>query len=124
MAGVIGGCPRQERVQPLAALAAGSGCGILRLGLKDDAEAVGERLQRSGEVEPLGLHQEVERITGGLAAEAVIEAVVGAECAIHVLMTPACTDITECHPGFLAEVGAAAAKKCAACHTFEKGVMR
>ena len=69
--------PRQQRVQPFAALAAGGRARILVLGLELDAEAIGERFQRALEVQALGLLDEVERITGLLAAEAVVVLLVG-----------------------------------------------
>jgi len=49
-------------LQPLAARAPGGGLGSLRLGLERDAEAIRQRLERSFEVEPLGRHDEIERI--------------------------------------------------------------
>src|SRR2546421_615495 len=67
------------RSHALAALAAGSSCRILGFGLELDPKAVGERLERAREVQPLGLHHEVERVPRGLAAEAVIEPVVRAD---------------------------------------------
>ena len=79
VARVVGGGAVEQRVQALAALAAGGGSGILVLGLELDAEAVGERLERALEVEPLGLHHEVERVARDLAAEAVVVLLVGAD---------------------------------------------
>ena len=57
--------------------AAGGGRRILGLGLERHPEAVGQRLQRRLEVQPLGLHHERERVARGLAAEAVVVLLVG-----------------------------------------------
>ena len=49
------------------------GLRVLRLALELHAGAVGERLQRGAEVEPLGLHHELEDVAALAAAEAVVE---------------------------------------------------
>ena len=46
---------------------------VLRLALELDAGALGERLERGREVEPLGLHHELEHVAARAAAEAVVE---------------------------------------------------
>ena len=66
-------------MQPLAALPAGRRCRVLLLGLQLDPEAVGERLERASEVEPLGLHHEVERVARLPAPEAVVVLLVRAD---------------------------------------------
>jgi hypothetical protein len=66
-------------VKPFASPTARGGPRILGLGLELDPESLRERLERAGEVDPLGLHHELERVAGGLAAEAVIQALVGAD---------------------------------------------
>ena len=73
IARVVGRSPRQERLEALAALTALRRLRVLVLGLELDSKAVGERLERSREVEPLGLHHEREHVARGLAAEAVVD---------------------------------------------------
>jgi hypothetical protein len=46
---------------------------ILLLELERDLVAVGEQLDRTLEVHALGLHDECERVAGGLTAEAVVD---------------------------------------------------
>ena len=64
-------------MQALAPLPPRRRARVLVLGLELDPEAVGQRLQRRLEVQPLGLHHEVERVAGLLAAEAVVVLLVG-----------------------------------------------
>ena len=52
---------------------------ILLLELQAHAVAVGEVLHRADELETLGVHDEVEGVAGGLAAEAVIDLARGAD---------------------------------------------
>ena len=63
----------------LAAARRAAASGILGLDLELDPEPLGERLERAAEVEPLGLHHELERVARGLAAEAVVQPLVGAD---------------------------------------------
>jgi hypothetical protein len=72
-ADVVGGGALQQRQQPVGALAAGRRRRVLGLALELHPVAVGERLQRAREVEPLGLHHEREDIAPRAAAEAVVE---------------------------------------------------
>ncbi len=75
---VEGGGPVEQRVQPLAPLAACRSLRRLVLGLELDAETVRQRLERALEVEPLGEHHEGERVAGLRTAEAVVVLLVGA----------------------------------------------
>ena len=78
VARVVGRGARQERIQTLVAGAPGGGGRILLFALQPHAETVRQRLERAFEIEPLGLHHEVERRPRLRAAEAVIELLVRA----------------------------------------------
>ena len=69
----------EQRVQALTAGAISGRRGVLLLGLQPHPEAVGKRLDRALEVEPLRLHDEVERVAGLRTAEAVVVLLVGAD---------------------------------------------
>ena len=76
---VIRGRPREQRVETLPALAPRRRRRVLGLGLELDAESVRQRLEGTGEVEPLGFHHEVEGVARRLATEAVVELLVGVD---------------------------------------------
>jgi hypothetical protein len=59
--------------------AAGRVARVLRLALELYPVAVGQRLQRAREVEPLGLHHEREDVAAGAASEAVVELLDGVD---------------------------------------------
>ncbi len=63
----------EQLEQALAALALLGGLRILVLKLQSHLVAVGEQLERTLEVDALGLHDERERVARGLAAEAVVD---------------------------------------------------
>ena len=71
--GVVGRGAVQHVEQPLLAAAARGGPRILLLGLELDPRPLGQRLQGRLEVQPLGLHHELEDVAALAAAEAVVE---------------------------------------------------
>ena len=76
---VVGGAAFQQLLQALAALPCGLRPRVLLLALQLDPVAVGERLDRLGEPEPLLLHHEAEDVARHPAAEAVVELVLGVD---------------------------------------------
>jgi len=70
---VVGAGAVQQLEQALLPPAGLGGTRVLLLALERHAVAVGEELDRANELEPLGLHREVEGVTGRLAAEAVVD---------------------------------------------------
>jgi hypothetical protein len=70
---VVGRGAVHQIEEPLLAPTAGGSPRILLLGLELDARPLGERLQRRLEVQPLGLHHELEDVAALAAAEAVVE---------------------------------------------------
>ena len=71
---VVGGRALEQCAQPVISLrGAPRSPDPPRLALELDPAAVGERLQRTREVEPLGLHHEREDVAARAAAEAVVE---------------------------------------------------
>jgi hypothetical protein len=70
---VVGRGPLEQREQARLAVAPLGRPRVLRLGLELDPRPLGERLERGLEVEPLGLHHELEDVAALAAAEAVVE---------------------------------------------------
>jgi hypothetical protein len=63
----------EQRQQPLALAAPLGLARVLGLTLELDARPLGQQLERTREVKPLGLHREAEDIAARAAAEAVVE---------------------------------------------------
>ena len=70
---VVGGRALEQCEQPLALGPALGVARVLGVALELDPGALGERLERGGEVQPLRLHRELEDVTARAAAEAVVE---------------------------------------------------
>jgi hypothetical protein len=73
--GVVGRGALEQLLQASAGLAARLGPRVLLLALQLDPVAIGQRLDRLGELQPLLLHHEAEDVPRDPAAEAVVELV-------------------------------------------------
>src|SRR5205085_5116827 len=97
---VVGGGALEQLEQALAAQALLLRLWVLGLALELDAVALGEQLERALEVDVLDVLDEREDVAGGVAAEAVVDLLLGVDAERRrALIVEGTAPLIACRPG-------------------------